>query len=69
MSVSSVVAKGTDMDNETSLQRITALRMVFASVGTLVLLLFVLAVVRPDMAMSMLHHIEAMIGMNMRAAP
>ncbi len=48
--------------NEVSAQRYTAIRMVLGSVGTLVLLLIALVFVRPDMAMSALHHMEAMVG-------
>lgn len=54
---------------ETATQRYTALRMILASLGTLVVLLTVLVLVRPDMAMSALHHMEAMIGMQVGAMP
>jgi hypothetical protein len=52
---------------ETSAERYTAMRLVLGSFGTLVLLLLVLVLVRPDMAMSALHHMEAMIGMEAQA--
>jgi hypothetical protein len=52
------------VNSESSDRRTAALRMILGSGGTLILLLVVLALVRPDMAMSALHHVEAMIGMN-----
>ena len=44
-------------------QRFVAVRLVLGSLGALVCLLVVLALVRPDMAMSALHHMEAMMAM------
>ena len=55
-------------DSETSEPRTAALRMILGSGGTLMLLLLLLALVRPDMAMFALHHVEAMIGMNAGAS-
>ena len=52
------------MDTETSKQRAAALRMIAASLGTMMLLLVILALVRPDMIMGALHHMEAMVGMS-----
>ena len=52
------------MDDNIATQRFTALRMVLGSLGTLIVLLILLVLIRPDMAMSALHHMEAMIGMD-----
>lgn len=51
------------IDSEVSERQAAALRIALGSGGTLILLLIVLVLVRPDMAMSALHHVEAMIGM------
>jgi hypothetical protein len=51
-------------NSETSDRRSAALRMILGSGGTLILLLLVLMLIRPDMAMSALHHVAAMIGMD-----
>jgi len=53
-----------DIEEETSTQRTSALRIVLGSFGTLVILLLMLVLIRPDMAMGALHHIEARIGMD-----
>ena len=53
-----------DIDEETSTQRSTALRIGLGSLGTLVILLLMLVLIRPDMAMGALHHMEARIGMD-----
>lgn len=44
-------------------QRKAALRLILGSAGAMVLLLTILAVVRPDMAMSAMHYMEAITGM------
>ena len=44
-------------------QRSAAVRLVLGSIGALVCLLIVLGLVRPDMTMSALHHLEAMMAM------
>ena len=52
------------MNADASTPRSAALRMILASLGTMVLLLAILAAVRPDMVMGALHHMEAMAGMS-----
>ena len=52
------------IDEATTEQRTTALRIVLSSFGTLSILLLMLVLIRPDMPMSVLHHMEAMIGMD-----
>ena len=58
-----------NVDEETSAQRNTAIRMALGSLGTLVFLLIMLVTIRPDMAMSALHHMEAMVGMEVGPKP
>ena len=52
------------MNNEVSSQRFVAIRMILATLGTMILLLLILTFVRPDMMMGALHHMEAMVGMD-----
>ncbi len=55
------------MDDDTAAQRHTALRLALGSLGTLAILLVLLVLIRPDMAMHVLHHMEAMIGIDAAA--
>ena len=57
-----------DTDEDISTQRTTALRILLGSLGTLIILMIMLVLIRPDMAMNGLHHIEAMIGMDVGPA-
>ena len=53
-----------DTGDYTATQRTTALRIVLGSLGTLVILLLMLVLIRPEVAMGALHHMEAMIGID-----
>jgi hypothetical protein len=52
------------MTNELFEQRSAALRLILGSLGALLGMLVILAIVRPDMTMAALHHMEAMVGMH-----
>ncbi len=58
-----------ETDMEVTRPRQAAFRLLLASAGTLVLLLVIMAFLRPDMMMGAFHHMEAMIGMEASTTP